>query len=148
MKRHNRVAWLACLIAIPLTTITTSRDAAWASGCTAATPKGNYGFSFFGFGTPPPNNTHGSVTAPIAGVGLGTFDGAGNFSGPVNFSQNGDLVTSTYTATYTVNSDCTGLLTGTNGNPSFAFVIVSVGTEILGTCQPPGCAYNLDMKKQ
>jgi hypothetical protein len=147
MKRHNRIAWLACLIAIPLTTITTSRDAAWASGCTA-TPTGKYGFNFFGFGTPPPNNTHGSVTAPIAGVGLGTFDGAGNFSGPVNFSQNGDLVPSTYTATYTVNSDCTGMLTGTNGNPSFAFVIVTGGAEILGTCQPPGCAYNLDMKKQ
>jgi hypothetical protein len=148
MKRHNRIAWLACLIAIPLTTITTSRDAAWASACNAATLAGNYGFNFFGFGTPPPNNTHGSVTAPIAGVGLGTFDGIGNLAGPVVFSQNGDLVNLTYTATYTVNANCTGLLTGTSGNPSFSFVIVTGGAEILGTCVPPGCAYNLDMKKQ
>jgi hypothetical protein len=147
MKRHNRIAWLACLIAIPLATIITSGDAAWASVCNA--PMGNYGFNFFGFGTPPPHNTHGSVTAPIAGVGLGTFDGMGNFSGPVVFSQNGDLVTLNYTATYTVNStNCTGSLNGTSGNPSFSFVIVTGGAEILGTCVPPGCAYNLDMKKQ
>jgi len=148
MKRHNRIAWLACLIAIPLATITTSRDAAWASTCNAATLTGKYGTTFFGFGTPPPNNTDGSVTAPIAGVGLGTYDGAGNLSLPVVFFQNGDLVTLTYTATYTVNSECTGLETSTNGGPNFSFVIVSSGTEILGTCRPPGCAYNFDAKKQ
>jgi hypothetical protein len=88
------------------------------------------------------------VTAPIAGVGLGTFDGMGNFSAPVVFSQNGDLVQLTSTATYTVNSNCTGLLTSTNGGPNFSFVIVTGGAEILATCVPPGCAYNLDMKKQ
>jgi hypothetical protein len=146
MKRF--LSALLTPLATLLIVATISRDAAWASGCNAATLTGKYGMTFFGFGTPPPNNTHGSVTAPIAGVGLGTFDGAGIFSAPVDFSQNGDLVTSTYTATYTVNSDCTGLLTGTTGNPSFAFVIVSGGGEILATCQPPGCAYNLDLKKQ
>lgn len=147
MKRHNRIACLACLIAIPLATITTSRNAAWASACNAATLTGKYGLTFFGFQSPPPKNTAGSLIVPIAGEGLATFDGAGNISFPIVASVAGDLNTSTCTGTYTVNSDCTGSITSTNC-PSSAFVIVGGGAEILATCLPPGCAFNIDFKKQ
>jgi hypothetical protein len=145
MKRHNRIPCLACLIAIPLATITTSGDAAWA--CNAATLNGKYGFNFFGFQSPPTKNTAGALIVPIAGEGLATFDGAGNVSFPVVASVSGDLNTSKCTGTYSVNSDCTGSITSTNC-PSSAFVIVGGGAEILATCLPPGCAFNTDFKKQ
>jgi hypothetical protein len=116
-------------------------------GCSVATVKGNYGFTFSGFSTPSPKGGVGAF--PFYGEGLGTFDGAGSFSATFASSFNGVSSTgSTYTATYTVDSDCTGLLTSTSGGDNFAFVIVSAGTEILATDLTSGHTLSLDLKKQ
>jgi hypothetical protein len=144
MKRHTRVAWLASLIAIPLaTTITTSRDAAWASGCNAATLTGKYALIWSGFGAPP----RGRELLPFAGVGLATFDGAGKVSATLFESFNGASSINPYNATYTVKSDCsTVVLTSTNGD-NFVCVILNSGAEILCS-DTSGSTFTVDLKKQ
>jgi hypothetical protein len=119
-------------------------------GCSVGNVAGNYGFTFSGFGTHSPKG-HGASNVPFYGEGLGTSDGAGNFSAVFDYSFNGKSSTGTpYTATYTVNSDCTGLLTATpgSGGDDFAFVIVSGGAEILATDLTLGNTLSLDLKKQ
>ena len=119
-------------------------------GCNLATLTGNFGFTFSGLETHS-SGGHGSPNIPFRGAGLGTFDGVGNFSATFASSFNGSSSTGNlYSGTYTVNSDCTGLLTATpgSGGDNFAFVIVSAGTEILATDLTPGDTLSLDFKKQ
>ena len=116
------------------------------SGCSVATLNGSYGFSDSGFS---PKGTHGSAKFPVAAAGVGTFDGAGSFS--AIFAQSFDGTSSlanSATGTYTVNSDCTGALTSTNGPDNFAFVIVSGGADVLATDISPGTTAKLEFKKQ
>jgi len=113
------------------------------SGCSIATLKGNYGALFNGFSVD--NNT----SVPFYGEGLLTFDGAGNLSGTLNFSIAGQpTLNGPYTATYTVNSDCTGSANGTAGSDSLAFVILDRGTEIFATDVSAPDTLNADLKKQ
>jgi hypothetical protein len=120
-------------------------EAAWASGCSAATIKGSYGFVFSGYG----NKVIGPPTFPFGGAGLITFDGMRSFSGSYANSFNGDSFTGIpATGTYTVNPDCTGLINGTNGTNNFAFVVVSGGAEILFANLTPGQTFTVDAKKQ
>jgi hypothetical protein len=106
--------------------------------------------AFSGFGTHSPGG-QGSPNSPFHGEGLGTFDVAGNFAATFAYSLNGTGSTDNpYTATYTLNTDCTGLLTATpgSGGSNFAFVIVSGGNEILATDLTKGNTLSLDLKKQ
>ncbi len=151
---------LAVLAAVVIATTTSKHGvrAVYAqSGCSVATLTGNYGFTFSGFQLQTGGGTTGhGKSVPFYGEGLGTFDGAGNVSATFAYSQNGALpgdsyVANTnvpYTATYTVNPDCTGLVTGTPGNDNLAFVIVSGGAEILATDISPTDTLALDFKKQ
>jgi hypothetical protein len=114
--------------------------------CTNATLSGNYGFTFSGF-LAPGHGTKGDEK-PFAGAGLGTADGAGNFSATFSSSFNGGISTNnSYTAIYTVNSDCTGSMTSTDGGANFTFVIVNNGAEILNIAIDAGGTYTLDAKK-
>lgn len=118
------------------------------SGCTDKTVKGTYGVIFSGFTAPSQNPKAKEV--PFGGEGVFTFDGAGNFSGVYNLSQNGEVfLNNPYNATYIVNSDCTGTVIGApGGNADGAFVIVSGGAEIFFTQTDPGGTWNADLKKQ
>lgn len=137
---------LAVLATLVIVTATSKRGvrAVYAeSGCSVATLNGNYGVTFSGF------SVDNNMSAPFYGEGLLTFDGQGNLSGPINFSLNGVPTLNTpYTATYTVNPDCTGLLNGTNGSDSFAFVILGHGAEVLATDTSAPDTLNADLKKQ
>jgi hypothetical protein len=114
--------------------------------CTNATLTGNYGATFSGF-LVPGHGTKGDEK-PFAGAGLSTFDGAGNVSATLSASFNGVISTNgLYTASYTVNSDCTGSMTSTNGGANFTFVIVSNGAEILAVDIDAGQTWTLDAKK-
>jgi hypothetical protein len=108
------------------------------ASCSNATLKGNYGFTFSGFGYST-NNT-GLGYGAIAGAGLGTFDGKGNVSASFDYSVGGfpqgtmpgsHPFGTPYTATYVVYPDCSGVLTGEFGADNFTFVIVAGGMEIL-----------------
>ena len=114
--------------------------------CTNATLTGRYGATFSGF-LAPGHSTKGEEK-PFAGAGLATFDGAGNVSVTLSVSYNGAVATNElYTASYTVNSDCTGSMTSTNGGANFTFVIVSSGAEILAVDIDAGQTWTLDGKK-
>ncbi len=152
MKRIVSVlSGLAVLAALAIVTTTSNhivRPVHAASGCSDATVNGSYGLTFSGFTVPGRNNKAKEV--PFVGEGLFTFDGAGNLSGTYNGSQNGEIFTaSPYSATYIVNSDCTGTVTGApGGNADGAIVIVSGGSEIFFTQTDPGGTWNADLKKQ
>lgn len=114
-----------------------------ADRCTAATFKGNYGFTFSGFFQDQ------GVDRPISGIGIGTFDGQGNSSATVTASFDGVLSTFPWTGTYSVNPDCTGALTATPGMGlvSFSIVVVRSGSEVFGEASDPGHAWTIDFKK-
>jgi hypothetical protein len=113
--------------------------------CSLATLKGNYGLLYSGFSA---QRTNGSAQFPIAATGVITFDGAGNASGSFTISFNGKTTTANpYNATYTVNPDCSGLLTSTDAD-SAAFAIVSGGAEVLATDVTPSTTASLDLKKE
>jgi hypothetical protein len=118
------------------------------SGCSTLTLNGNYGFTFGGF-----QIQHGTQrSVPFYGAGLASFDAAtGNASATFSFGVNGKITTNQpYTATYTVNSDCTGSVTATpgSGGDNFTFVIVSDGAEVLAVDTSTGETLTADFKKQ
>ena len=114
-----------------------------AERCSATRLKGNYGFSFSGF------FQNQGANLPLSGVGVGTLDGEGNASATVTASFNGVLSTFPWTGTYSVNPDCTGLMTATPGLGlvSFSIVVVRGGAEVLGEASDPGNAWTIDFKK-
>ena len=137
-------AVFAALMIIATTSARTVPAAYASTGCSVGTLHGNYGFTDSGF-----SSAHGSTTFPFDAVGLATFDGAGGVSATFASSFNGSSSTgNAYTGLYTVNPDCTGLVTSTNGGDNFAFVIVSGGADVLGTDISAGTTTNIEFKKQ
>jgi hypothetical protein len=70
--------------------------------CTLQTVAGTYGFNGQGilaFGTPQ--------AVQAAETGVATADGAGNLSGTVTFSIDGNILRTPFMGTYNVNADCT-----------------------------------------
>jgi hypothetical protein len=93
---------------------------------------GDYGFSSEGLVIPAPN-----VTLPFRSVGTTHFDGRGNFSFLEHTVINGVSQESGWTrspGTYTVNEDCTGMLTiNTPNSPvpvKASFVVFREGAEV------------------
>src|SRR5215472_13714304 len=154
MKRIvSAVLPLSVLAALVIVTTTSNhflRSVYAGSECTNATLMGNYGFVFSGFTTK--TKSANSKLVPFYGEGLFTFDGIGSASATYTYSINGGggVPNNPYTATYTVNADCTGSMIA---NPpsigdNFAFVIVSGGAEVLATDTSAPDTLNLDFKKQ
>jgi len=77
------------------------------------------------------------VNVPIANVGVITFDGEGNLSQHLTNSRNGVIMPVDVTGTYTVNPNCTGSWTISNGNTA-DFVIVAGGSEVMFIRTVPG----------
>jgi hypothetical protein len=156
MKRILSVSLTLVLSAVLLVLVPISKHSAFTahagSGCTNANLSGDYGLTFSGF------QLQSGRSVPFYGAGLGTSDGAGSFAASFASSQNGALpgnryavnVNNQYTATYSVNSNCTGLLTATpgSGGDNFAFVIVKGGAEVLATDLSAPDTLNLNLKKQ
>jgi hypothetical protein len=154
MKRIRILsALLALAVLATLAIVTTTskhgvRAVYASSGCTDATLQGNFGFVWTGFGTEH-FITKGPTNAPFAAVGLGTFDGAGNFSGSFTASGNGSISTNVpFSVPYSVNSNCTGVMGAANVSDTFALVIVGGGAEVLAIVTSSGGTETLDLKKQ
>jgi len=103
----------------------------YAGSCSNATLNGTYAVTVAGWATPPPKTaTEGKSSIPEAVVGLSTFDGAGNWTSSFTLSHNGDISSATAVpGVYSINSDCTGSLTGVG---DFAIVVLNGGSEITG----------------
>ena len=113
-------------------------------GCTNATLVGNYGLTFSGF-------LHDRGNQPFYGAGIANFDGAGNMAATFAFSLNGSPSTgNTYSATYTVNSDCTVSITAPpgSGGDSFSGVIVRDGGDVLTTDISAPDTLNMELRRQ
>lgn len=114
-------------------------------GCSNATLVGNYALSFSGF-----QKEH-NKSVPFYGAGIANFDGAGNIS--ATFADSIDGASSTgnpYTASYTVNSDCSVSVTATpgSGGDNAVGAIVANGAEVLATDISSPDTLNLEFKRQ
>jgi hypothetical protein len=72
--------------------------------CSLASLQGSYAFHVSGTNVSNPYLPQG----PFAAVGKNTYDGRGHMSGVIIVSASGTMITSGYTGTYTINSDCVG----------------------------------------
>lgn len=95
--------------------------------CSNRTLKGAYGATITGT----------IAGLPFAELDLVSADGQGNFSGTGTVSYNGSISSVTFTATYSVNSNCSGsasLSTGVTQN----LIIKTDGSEVqfIGTSSP------------
>jgi hypothetical protein len=102
--------------------------------CSNASVQGTYEFS-----------ASGTIVGvgPTAGVGLFTSDGKGNISGKDTSSFNGAIVRETFTATYTVNADCSGSATAVFQGPvprtiHVDFVVVDNGKQVFNILTDSG----------
>jgi hypothetical protein len=95
--------------------------------CTIGTVSGSYAYTASGFVTQPIPQAQ-IPAGPFAVNSLLTLSG-GNFSFKGTQSFNGVIVPAVGTGTYTVNDDCTGSATDTNGTP-YQFVIADGGNEV------------------
>src|SRR4051794_858436 len=102
--------------------------------CSERTIMGDYGFSSEGLVIPAPG-----VTLPFRSVGTTHFDGSGNFVFVEHTVVNGTSLESGWTRStgmYSINPDCTGMLTiNTPNSPvpiQASFVVVKGGRQVLG----------------
>ena len=78
--------------------------------CTNASLEGSYAFKVAGANV---SNPYLPAVGPFAAVGRNTYDGNGQMKGVILVSLNGSIIPATYTGTYTVNANCTGVKSAT-----------------------------------
>jgi hypothetical protein len=109
--------------------------------CNAGTIQGGYGFKVDGLAAASGNGTTPLTTnvfVPFANAGrfLFTSNGSGSLDGTLTGSQAGNFGgiqnSGDFTGTYSVNSDCTGIITRTIGETvqTFQIVVVQGGATI------------------
>ena len=77
-----------------------------------------------------------------AAVGRSAYDGKGNYVNPYTVSVNGVIFTGTQIGTYTVNSDCTGSVTASDGSAHYNFVIAPDGSRFDWIATDPGLVFS------
>ncbi len=117
------------------------------NGCSNATLSGNYLFHYSGFNSKRNNY---ATELPIAAVGVGTFDGAGNVSFSYNDAFNGHIgaTTTPDIGTYSVNSDCTFTLADPPAAQTWTGAIVGGGAEFDSIVTDTGYTATMSGKKQ
>lgn len=122
MKSSIKSALATTVLAGMFALAMASSAQAGSTSCSNATLNGNYGATITGF----------IAGLPFAELDYVTANGKGSFSGTGTNSYNGVVTTNiTITATYTINSNCTGSVTFTNGSGlTQNLVIKSDGSEV------------------
>ena len=145
MKRN--IARTALVITFLAAFVLGAVPSVYAQPCSNATLNGTYAFTLSGWATPPPKTaTEGKSSIPLAVVGVATFDGAGNWNTSFTYSHNGDITSATSVpGTYTVNSNCTGTITGVS---DLAIVILDGGAEVTGVQTDKDTTATIVAKKQ
>jgi hypothetical protein len=127
---------IALIVSSPLTS--------HASACSNSTIRGSYAYTI-----------HGQVFLPngptllINGLARTTFDGEGNLTELDAISANGNVAPGwvSNTGTYSVNPDCTGTITVTNGNQPLIhgqMIVAQSGNTIHEMLIDPGFATTAD----
>lgn len=89
--------------------VTPRAEAGEHGACSAATLHGSFGYT--GTGTLTLEYVPAPYAGPFAEVGRQTFDGGGNTNAIATLSANGNIQQVTVQGTYTVNANCTGVMT-------------------------------------
>jgi len=115
--------------------------------CTDASLSGSYAFQVDGanISAPLPGGP-----GPFAAVGKNTYDGKGGMTGTIVISSNGVIIDASYTGTYSVNADCTGVKSATlnvGATVDFSFVIDDDLREIRMIVSDPGFAVSGSARK-
>ena len=131
MKR--KIAQTTLLLSVAALCLSLAPAAHAAQKCSTAKAAGKWGFALAGPLIPP--------TGPVPGaaVGILSVDAAGNFSGTEARNVGGGFANETIIGSWTVNSDCTAILTGNIYESGvlvrasvFAFVLVDNLSKIRG----------------
>jgi hypothetical protein len=128
------------LFVLTLALAASSTLTAHASACSNSTIQGSYAFTI-----------HGTVFLPdgstllIDGLAKTTFDGKGNLTQLDAVAANGNVAPgwASNTGTYSVNPDCTGTFTVTNGNQPpvhLQMIVTQSGNTIHNMVIDPGFA--------
>jgi hypothetical protein len=117
------------------------------AGCTNATIQGTYAFTIHGTILNPDGST-----LLIDGLARTTFDGKGNLTQLDAVAVNGNVAPgwASNTGTYSVNPDCTGTFTVTNGNqPSvhLQMIVAQSGNTIHDMVTDPGFATTAEAER-
>jgi len=128
------------LFLLTLALAASSTLTAHASACSNSTIRGRYAFTIHGQ-VFLPNGT----TLLIDGLAKTTFDGNGNLTQLDAIAVNGNVAPgwASNTGTYSVNSDCTGTFTVTNGNQPpvhLQMIVAQSGNTIHDMVIDPGFA--------
>lgn len=113
-----------------------------AGNCSVGDLKGEYLLASQGVVGPP------DARQPVAGVGLITYNGRGNFYGNETVNFAGTSMPNPFTGTYAVNANCTvsaevqdafgtahltGVLVGQGANQEVRFIVTDAGSVLVGT---------------
>lgn len=116
-----------------------------AADCSNATLRGTYTLQASGFY----KACKSCKTVPSAIAGIGTFDGAGNFTDLYTQSIDGQVVRNvTDHGTYTVNPDCTGSFEEASGAYHWDFALKEKGSEGVAIETDNGVTQTGTLKKQ
>jgi hypothetical protein len=142
MKPNNKTAIATTFLAgAMLLSMVSDANALPAKSCSNATLRGDYGATLTG----TVNNL------PFAALNLVTGDGNGNITGEGTIVYNGTVIPSSFTATYSINPDCSGSFSSSSGTTE-NIVISRDGGEVqiivtglaLGPATVTGLAKRLD----
>jgi hypothetical protein len=105
--------------------------------CSVATLRGMYLFAIEGMAV------DGSEHLPFAGAGYEVYDGRGNLSVHISFSENGAITRNAqFPGTYTVNRDCTGTSTLPSRNETFDMFVAPDGSMFTFVSTVPGVVFS------
>ncbi|UFP92935.1 hypothetical protein [Gloeobacter morelensis] len=103
--------------------------------CTPGSLRGEYAFAAGGSNPQVSPPSAGAVITPLLSVGAADFDGRGGGSLTETANAVGSVAERTATIAYTINPDCTGVMSVTTTSSGAVrqlnFVLVSLGKEIL-----------------
>jgi hypothetical protein len=120
---------------------------AHAGACTNSTIQGTYAFTIHGQIVNPDGST-----LLVDGLAKTTFDGKGNLTQLDAVAINGNMAPgwASNTGTYSVNSDCTGTFTVTNGSQApvhLQMIIAQSGNTIHDVVTDPGIATTAEAER-
>ena len=136
-----------CLLLLTFTLAASSTLMAHAGACSNSTIQGTYAFTIHGQILNPDGST-----LLVDGLAKTTFDGKGNLTQLDAVAINGNMAPgwASNTGTYSVNSDCTGTFTVTNGSQApvhLQMIIAQSGNTIHDVVTDPGIATTAEAER-
>lgn len=135
------------LLLLTFTLAASSTLMAHAGACSNSTIQGTYAFTIHGQIVNPDGST-----LLVDGLAKTTFDGKGNLTQLDAVAINGNMAPgwASNTGTYSVNSDCTGTFTVTNGSQApvhLQMIIAQSGNTIHDVVTDPGIATTAEAER-